>query len=109
MLTDRQFFELAVFVYGVSLLYSVFLLRQGLRRDTWTNYFLLLAAFGLHTVSILHRGLEQHRCPIGNLYEVTSFAIWALVGAYLGIGLWGRVRSFGVFAAPVAFAVSLFA
>ncbi|HEY6169090.1 MAG TPA: cytochrome c biogenesis protein CcsA [Verrucomicrobiae bacterium] len=109
MLTDRQFFELAVFVYGVSLLYSVFLLRQGLRRDTWVNYFVLLAGFGAHTVAVLQRGVEQHRCPIGNLYEVTSFIIWTIAGAYLVMGLWGRVRSFGAFVAPVVFGVGVFA
>jgi ABC-type uncharacterized transport system permease subunit len=109
LLTDRQFFAIAVLLYGVSFLYSVFLLRQGMRRDTWINYFLLLGAFAVHTVSIVQRGMAQHRCPIGNLYEVTSFIIWSIVGAYLVIGLWGRIRSFGAFAAPVAFAVSVFA
>ena len=109
MLTDRQFFGLAVVLYGVSFLYSVFLLRQGLRRDTWTNYLVLLAAYALHTISIFQRGIEQGRCPMGNLYEVTSLVTWTIVGAYLVIGLWGRIRSFGAFAAPVVFAVSLFA
>ena len=108
MLTDHQFFGLAVFLYGVSLLYSIFLVRQGLRRDTWVNYFLLLAGFGMHSVAVLQRGLEQHRCPIGNLYEVTSFIAWTIAGAYLVMGLWGRIRSFGAFVAPVVFALCIF-
>jgi ABC-type uncharacterized transport system permease subunit len=109
VLTDRQFFGLAVVLYGVSFLYSVFLLRQGLRRETWVNYFLLLAAYALHTIAIFQRGIEQQRCPMGNLYEITSLVTWTIVGAYLVMGLWGRIRSFGAFAAPVVFAVSLFA
>lgn len=109
MLTDRQFLGFAVLLYGVSALYSIFLLRQGMRRDSWINYLLLLGAFLAHTISIFQRGYTQHRCPIGNLYEVTSFVTWTIVGVYLVIGLKGRVRSFGAFAAPVLFAVSVFA
>ena len=108
MLTDRQFFALAVLLYGVSFTYSIFLLRQGLRRDNWINYATLLAAFAVHTVAIFLRGFAQGRCPIGNLYEVTSFTIWSIAGAYLVMGLWGRVRSFGAFAAPLLFAAGVF-
>jgi ABC-type uncharacterized transport system permease subunit len=109
MWTDRQFFSLAVVLYGAALIYSVLLLRQGLRRDNWINYLLLLAAWVMHTVSIFLRGIQQGRCPMHNLYEITSLITWSIVGAYLGIGLWGRFRSLGAFAAPVVFGMCLFA
>jgi phosphoribosyl-ATP pyrophosphohydrolase len=39
--TDRHCFLLAVTFYGLSTSYSVFLWRNGFRRDEWVNYFLL--------------------------------------------------------------------
>jgi ABC-type uncharacterized transport system permease subunit len=37
------------------------------------------------------------------------FIVWTMVGAYLVMSLWGRIRSFGTFVAPVVFGVGLFA
>jgi HemX protein len=107
--TDRHFFGLAVVGYGVSMVYSVFLWRKGFRRDDWVNYLLLAAAFGLTTKAMLLRGLSFHRCPVHNLYEATSFAVWAIVGVYLVVGLWSRLRFLGAFASPVLFGISVFA
>ena len=47
--TDRHFFLLAAGIYGLSMIYSVFLWRKGFRQDDRVNYLLLLLAFGLHT------------------------------------------------------------
>ena len=80
---DRHFFVLAVVVYGVSMVYSVFLWRKGFRKDNRVNYFLLLAAFGLHTLSMVKRGFSLNRCPVNNLYEATMFIAWTIVAAYL--------------------------
>jgi HemX protein len=107
--TDKHLFLLAVVVYGLSMVYSVFLWRKGFRRDDHVNYFLLLLAFGLHTSAMLLRGLLLGQCPVTNLYEATAFIMWAVVAVYLLLGLWPRLRFLGAFASPGLFALGVFA
>ncbi len=107
--TDRHFFLLAVSVYGLSMIYSVFLWRKGFRRDDRVNYLLLLAAFGLHTTAMIQRGFSLNHCPVTNLYEATTFAAWTIVALYLVMGLWSRLRFLGAFASPILFGIGVFA
>ena len=100
---------LAVFVYGVSMIYSVFLWRNGFRRDNHVTYLLLLLAFGFHTTAMLLRGFRLNHCPVSNLYEATLFAMWTIVAMYMVVGLWSRLRFLGAFASPGLFAVGVFA
>jgi ABC-type transport system involved in cytochrome c biogenesis permease subunit len=109
MFTDRQYFLLAVIFYGLSVLYSVFLWRRGFRAHDRINYALLLAGFALHFKAMLTRGLTFDRCPVNNLYEAMTFVDWAIVAAYLVLGLFPRLRYLGAFASPVIFAVGVFA
>ena len=106
--TDRHFFLLAVLVYGLSTVYSVFLWRKGFRRDDRVNYVLLLLAFALHTTAMAQRGFSYHRCPVQGILEATMFLGWALVTAYLLVGLLPRLRFLGAFASPGLFAIGLF-
>lgn len=106
---DRHFFLLAVIVYGISMIYSVFLWRKGFRQDNRVNYFLLLLAFGLHTAAMALRGFDLKHCPVNNLYEATTFIAWTIVAVYLVFGLWSRLRFIGAFASPVLFAIGVFA
>ncbi len=108
-LTDRQFFLLATAVYGLSMIYSVFLWRKGFRQDNRVNYFLLLLAFGLHTKAMIQRGFSLGRCPVTNLYEVTVFVSWTIVTVYLLVGFWSRLRFLGAFASPLVFGIGVFA
>jgi ABC-type uncharacterized transport system permease subunit len=107
--TDRRCFLIAVSIYGVSVFYSVFLWRQGLRRDTWINYLGLLLGFVFHTMAMLQRGFTLNRCPITNLFEATMFIGWSMLALYLLLGLWPRVRFLGVFASPILFMLGVFA
>ena len=43
-LSDRQSFFVAVLIYGISTIYSIFLLRRGFRKDSYVNYGLLSLA-----------------------------------------------------------------
>lgn len=106
---DRHYFLLAVVLYGLSMTYSVFLWRKGFRRDNYINYFLLLAAFGLHTASMVRRGFSLHHCPVNNLYEAVLFIAWTIVAACLILGALPRLRFLGVFASPVLFVMGVFA
>jgi ABC-type transport system involved in cytochrome c biogenesis permease subunit len=108
-LTDRHYFLLAVFFYGASTIYSVFLWRKGFREDNRNNYFLLLAAFGLHTIAMAKRGFSLNQCPVNNLYEATLFIAWTITASYLVLGAWSRLRFLGAFASPVLFVMGVFA
>jgi ABC-type transport system involved in cytochrome c biogenesis permease subunit len=107
--TDRRFFLLAVVVYGLSTIYSVFLWRKGFRRDDHVNYLLLMLGFVLHTTAMVLRGFSLSRCPVTNLFEATIFLTWTIVAIYLLVGLWPRLRFLGAFAAPWLFALGVFA
>jgi HemX protein len=107
--TDRHFFLLAVVGYGLSSAYSVFLWRKGFRTDDRVNYFLLLAAAILHTTAMLKRGFSINQCPVNNLYEATVFIAWAIVAAFLVIGIFRRLRFLGAFASHVLFFMGVFA
>ena len=107
--TDRHFFLLAVAVYGLSMIYSIFLWRKGFRRDDHANYLLLLLGFALHTTAMVGRGFSLKHCPVTNLYEATIFLTWTVVAVYLVVGLWPRLRFLGAFASPVLFGVGVFA
>jgi HemX protein len=100
---------LAVICYGLSMIHSVFLWRKGFQRDDHVTFFLLLFAFGLHTLAMFLRGFRLNHCPVTNLYEATLFAMWTIVGAYLAVGLWPRLRFLGAFASPILFGLGVFA
>jgi ABC-type transport system involved in cytochrome c biogenesis permease subunit len=106
---DRHIFLLAVLTYGLSMIYSVFLWRKGFRQDDYINYLVLLFGFGLHTTSMVLRGIRLNHCPVTNLFEATSFAMWSLLAVYLVVGVWQRLRFLGAFASPILFGVGVFA
>lgn len=108
-LTDRQCFGIAVILYGISAVYSIFLLRREVRHHNRLNYFLLLAAFAAHTYSMVLSGFSLASCPIKNLYGATTFVLWTMLAAYLVIGLFHKLRFLGSFAAPLFFAIGVFA
>jgi HemX protein len=107
--TDRYFFLLAVALYGLSTVHAVFLWRKDFRQDDRANYFLLLAAFALHTIAMFKRGFSINQCPVNNLYEATTFIAWTIVAAYLVLGLLPRLRFLGAFASPLLFGIGVFA
>ncbi len=100
---------MAVAVYFLSTLYSVFLWRRGFRDDDRVSYLLMLMGMILHTGAMVKRGFSFSRCPVNNLYEATIFALWAIVAAYLVFGIWRRLRFVGAFVAPLVLALGIFA
>jgi ABC-type uncharacterized transport system permease subunit len=107
--TDRHCFLLAVIFYGLSTIYSIFLWRKGFRRDEWVNYFLLAGGVALHTLAMTKRGMTLQTCPVNNLYEATTFLLWALGLACLVYSLMPRFKFLAAFTAPVLFTVGIFA
>jgi HemX protein len=107
--TDKGFFLLAQAFYGASMIYLIFLWRKNFRKDDHVTYSLLLGGFAAQTISMYLRGVRLDRCPIANLYEATTFVMWALVGACLLLGISSRLRFLSAFASPLLFGIGVFA
>jgi HemX protein len=107
-ITDRQFFALAVVLYGLSTVYSIFLWRRGFQQDNRLNYVLLLTGCCFNMLAMVQRGLSFARCPVNDLYEAVVFITWAILAVYLVVGVWRRLRFLGAFASPVVFALGVF-
>ena len=107
--TDKTYFCCAVTLYGIAMVYSVFLWRKGFQRDDWVVYGMLAGGCVLHTVAMVKRGFNLEACPITNLYEATAFIMWTIVAGYLVIGVWQRFRFVGAFASPLLFWLGVFA
>lgn len=95
--------------YGLAAIYSVFLWRKGFRLHDRATYFLFLIGFILQMTAMFQRGLARGECPVNNLYEAVAFVDASIVGICLGVGLWPRLRYVGAFAAPIVFAIGVFA
>ena len=107
--TDKTYFCCAVTLYGIAMVYSVFLWRKGFQRDDWVVYGMLAGGGVLHTVAMVKRGFNLEACPITNLYEATAFIMWTIVAGYLVVGVWQRFRFVGAFASPLLFLLGVFA
>ena len=108
-MSDKAYFCIAVTIYGIGMVYSLFLWRKGFRRDDWTAYSILGSGLVFHTIAIALRGFSLEQCPITNLYEATAFIMWTIVAGILIIGLWPRLRFLGAFASPLLFVLGVFA
>ena len=107
--TDKTYFCCAVTLYGVAMVYSLFLWRKGFQRDDWVVYGVIGVGLILHTTAMAQRGFSLKQCPITNLYEATAFIMWTMVTGYLVVGLWQRFRFIGAFASPLLFILGVFA
>ncbi|SVD66758.1 uncharacterized protein METZ01_LOCUS419612, partial [marine metagenome] len=107
--SDKAYFCIAVTIYGIGMVYSIFLWRKGFRRDDWAVYGLLGSGLAFHTLAMALRGFSLDQCPITNLYEATAFIMWTIVAGYLLVGVWQRFRFVGAFASPLLFALGVFA
>lgn len=107
--SDKAYFCIAVTIYGIGMVYSLFLWRKGFRRDDWVVYSLLGSGLVFHTIAMAMRGFSLEQCPITNLYEATAFIMWTIVAGFLIVGLWQRLRFVGAFASPMLFVLGVFA
>lgn len=108
-MSDRHWFAGAVLLYGVAALFGVLVWRRGFRRHDGVVYGLMAAGFVLHTVALVARGMGFSRCPIRNLYEVTTFLLWSIAAANLMVGSLQRLRFLAVFVSPLLFGAGIFA
>ena len=90
------------------MIFSLLLWRRGFQKHDWIVYGVITLGVVLHTIAVLKRGYDQGRCPVGNLFEVTSFILWVTALGYSVLGLWPRLRFLGAFASPFLFGLALF-
>lgn len=108
-LTDRQFFQIAVLIYGGGLVYAIVVFRRGFHNAGITLHAILGMALVFHTISMTLRGLALGRCPVTNLYEATAFTAWTISMTCVGLGLVSRLRFLALLGTPVIFALGIFA
>ena len=106
---DRLWFTVAVVLYGISTVCSIFLWRHGFRRNDLTIFSLLLTAFLPHTGSLIIRGVSLSQIPVTNLFEAVAFILWTMNAAYLFISIWSRLHFSGAFISPLMFCCGVFA
>ena len=101
----------SVLFYGTMALYLaamvLFFLFFTLKKDRMakTAKGLFLAAFVLHTLALIVRGIGAGRMPLTNQYEFASSFAWGISLVFL-IFLWRfRFQAMGVVVAPVVFLI----
>jgi cytochrome c-type biogenesis protein CcsB len=83
MSLNIMLFKLTLVAYAVTTalyLFSAVVNRKGMDRF---GRVALLAAFALHTVTLISRYVEIGYTPVTNLHESLSFFAWALAGTFL--------------------------
>ncbi|MCI8401099.1 MAG: c-type cytochrome biogenesis protein CcsB [Lachnospiraceae bacterium] len=102
---ENVLFTAAVAGYlAATALYFVFFAIKKEGPGRWAGH-VFMAAFGLHTLAMLLRGIGAGRLPLTNQYEfATSFA-WGISLCYLVFMAKYRFRALGAFVAPVIFLI----
>ena len=106
-MNDIAFF-ISAGLYGVATgLFVAFLLmrRSSLSTAAW---WVLLAGFLFHTLTLVGRYISLGYTPVANRHESISFLAWTTVLIYLKIQKRYRMEVLGAFTSPVALALILF-
>lgn len=102
---ENGMFTVAVAAYlAAAVLYFVFLAVKKERAGRLAGL-IFTAAFAVHTLALVTRGVGAGRLPFTNQYEfATSFA-WGIALCYLIFMRKYRFRALGAFVAPVVFVI----
>jgi len=82
----------------------LFIQKDGFHR---AGFYLLIAGVGVHSTDILYATVSSGQLPATNLYESLSIAAWAIALVFLVIQARYKIRILGIFAAPLAAAVTI--
>jgi len=84
----------------------LFLQKDGFHR---AGFYLLIAGAGIHSLDLLVATVSRGQLPATNLYESLSIAAWAIAVVFLVIQSRYKIRILGIFAAPLAAAITILA
>jgi cytochrome c-type biogenesis protein CcsB len=62
---------------------------------------LMIAAFALHTVSLVACGIRAGNFPVNNLHETLSITGWTITAVFLVFSFRYKLKILGIFAAPL--------
>lgn len=109
LLRDRQWLVASTVCFLLSFAYTAGTLGDRQRYSQWWNLGVVALGFALQTVFLALRGHAVGRCPLTNHFEVVAFLSWGMVLFYLAIGNTYRLSPLGLFTAPLAFGLQMFA
>ncbi len=99
---SQIFFYLTIALYGFATVACLmYLWRTTSLLGTWTNR-LVLAGFGTHLLSTIHRFSSSGHLPITNMHESLSFFALTIVGSYILFERKYKVTILGAFVIPIA-------
>jgi cytochrome c-type biogenesis protein CcsB len=106
---DITLFKLALVAYLASTLSYIASLSMKRVAAAKVATGAILAAFVIHTLSLIARWIETGRVPVIGLYETLSLFAWVMTAAYLAFQIKTKTRVLGAFVSPVAFILALIA
>lgn len=109
LLKDRDWLVASTVCFLLSFAYTAGTLGDRRLYSKWWNLGVVALGFGLQTVFLILRGHAVGRCPLTNHFEVVAFLSWGMVLFYLAIGNTYRLSPLGLFTAPLAFGLQMFA
>lgn len=97
----EPFFTIALIAYTLSCVcYFGYLFDQKTVFQR-TAVLLMLAAFALHTLSLIASGIHSGNFPVNNFRETLSVTAWAIAAVFIGFSLVYKLKVLGVYAAPL--------
>lgn len=84
----------------------LFLQKNYLNR---AGYFLLIAGFLCNSAAIFYSFLKSGQIPVHNLHETLVIVGWSIAGVFIIFQYKFNLRIFGIYAAPLAAIVMVFA
>ncbi len=109
LLKDRDWLVASTACFLLSFAYTAGTLGDRRLYSQWWNLGVVVLGFTLQTVFLVLRGHAVGRCPLTNHFEVVAFLSWGMVLFYLVIGNTYRLSPLGLFTAPLAFGLQMFA
>jgi ABC-type uncharacterized transport system permease subunit len=106
---DRLLLVSSTFCFLLGFAFTVYSMGARSFRPSRLNLLVIALGFGLQTAFLWVRGEALGRCPLTNRFEVLVFLGWSMVMFYLLIGPPYRLSLMGLFTAPVALLIQLFA
>jgi cytochrome c-type biogenesis protein CcsB len=105
---DLIFFKISLVLYlGAAAGYLIFLLVSSGSRAS-LGFWLALAGFVCHSLSIMHRAIFSGFFPLATAFDALSFFAWLVIGLFLVMRYRDPSPIFGSIAVPLALILMMF-
>jgi ABC-type transport system involved in cytochrome c biogenesis permease subunit len=103
---DQLWFFIALAIYVAGFVQAIYRLQKGTVGGIGALP-LVAVGFVFHTVFLVLRAIEIRHCPITNAFELLTFSTWAIVGIYVVVKFFWRIRFLSVFILPPVIAIGV--